>query len=150
MSVHSLGLLTQVLGLGLDSGPWSWPRPWLCRLPTCSHAIHLRPLLTLQHYKYDCDFTYLFGFLIVFQPLMRGCFLRVGWSFAHIVQKCLCQLSLITITSIYSQTDKMQLRQQILYEHRNTHKTWALKNDVKRPVKNLTLTSWVLGLGLGL
>ena len=41
----------------------------------------------------------------------------------------------------------MQLRQKIVRKHRNTHKTWTLKNDVKRPVKNLTLTSRVIGLG---
>ena len=33
--------------------PWLWPRPCLHRSPRCCHAIHLRPLLRLQHNKYD-------------------------------------------------------------------------------------------------
>ena len=40
----------------------------------------------------------------------------------------------------------MQLTQE--REHRNTHKTLTVKNDVRRPVKNLTLISRILGLGL--
>jgi len=41
----------------------------------------------------------------------------------------------------------MQLTQKIR-EHRNTHKTLRGKNDVRRPVKILTLISRGLDLGL--
>jgi len=45
--------------------------------------------------------------------------------------------------------DKMQLTQKIVCEHRNTHNTLTVKNDARRPVKNLILISRVLGLGFG-
>jgi len=44
----------------------------------------------------------------------------------------------------------MQLTQKIVCEHRNTHNTLTVKNDARRPEKNLILISRVLGLGLGL
>ena len=40
----------------------------------------------------------------------------------------------------------MQLIQKIVREHRNTHNTLTVKNDARRPVKNLILMSRVLGL----
>jgi len=41
----------------------------------------------------------------------------------------------------------MQLTQKILCEHRNTHSTLTVKNNARKPVKNLILISRVLGLG---
>ena len=72
-----------------DSSPWPWPRlhrPDATMLYTCVHYVHSSTTSTILYHLTVTQS--LQTFVVPAQPVEKVFFLTVGWSSAHIVQKC--------------------------------------------------------------